>query len=48
MQNLFKKLMPVIGISILSGIGCRKQDEIIIHPDTPSIPSNENAKLLAQ
>ncbi len=40
MQNLFKKLMPIISLSVLIGAGCRRQDEIFPHQNTTILPSD--------
>src|SRR6266498_210341 len=39
MQNLLKKLMPLISLAILIGTGCRKQDQIIPHQNTTDLSS---------
>ncbi len=44
MQNLFKKLVPFISLSILIVTGCSKQDQIIPHQNTTVLPSNAEAQ----
>jgi len=44
MQKLFKKLIPIISFAILIDTGCRKQDQVVLHPRTPSVPANEDAQ----
>ncbi|MEJ7680869.1 MAG: vanadium-dependent haloperoxidase [Segetibacter sp.] len=47
MKNLFKKLMPLISLSMLIGIGCRKQDEFF-HPENPHHGSEKIDSYVAQ
>ena len=44
MQKVFKTLLPAISLSVLIGIGCRKQDQIIIHPNASAAPSDADAQ----
>src|SRR6266542_5463994 len=44
MQNLFKRLIPLISLSILVGVGCRKQDQIIQPQNNSALPSEADAQ----
>ncbi len=44
MQNLFKRLIPLISLSILVGVGCRKQDQIIQPQNNSALPSDADAQ----
>ncbi len=39
MKNVFKKLIPLISLSIIIEIGCRKEDEIMPHQNAKVYPS---------
>jgi hypothetical protein len=48
MQKLFKKLLPLISLSFLIGIGCRKQDQFNARQNASDLSSNAKAQLGAQ
>lgn len=44
MKSVFRRLLPLICVSILIGVSCRKQDQIIVHPNAPSVSSESEAQ----
>ena len=48
MQKLFKKLLPLISLSFLIGIGCRKQDQFIARQNASALSPDAKAQAEAQ
>jgi len=44
MKKIFKKLFPLAGLMVIIGIGCRKQDQIVINPNALSNSSEADAQ----
>src|SRR6266542_1071520 len=44
MQNLFRKVMLIMGLAILTVTGCRKQDQIIPRQNTTELSSEAEAQ----
>jgi len=44
MKKIFKQLFPLAGLMVIIGIGCRKQDQIVINPNALSNSSEADAQ----